>query len=166
MKPIVGELEGQCLIASPRLTGDFFRKSIVLVTHHEATGSLGVIFNRPSRRIIGDLMDKIPQGLRDAKIYEGGPVEKHILTIIGISFQANYLRLQSHLSPEEAAKFVENTRQGGQIRGFLGYAGWAPGQLEEEILSKDWLRMPLTPALIEPLPKEKLWQWAYENSSK
>jgi putative transcriptional regulator len=166
MKAFSEELEGQCLIASPGLPGDLFSKSIVLVTHHESTGSLGVIFNRSSRRVLGELMHKIPDSLRDVRLYEGGPVEKNVLTLIGIEFHGNCLKIQSHLAPDGAAEFLRANQQGCQIRGYLGYAGWAAGQLEGEILRGDWKLMPLTPALIEPLSREKLWQWAYTSLQK
>ena len=127
---------------------------------------MGVIFNEPTRRRLGDFLTGLTPSLAQAPIYEGGPVEKSILTLVGLDHRGNKLVIRSHLTPELARDFLEEHKEGGHIRAYMGYSGWAAGQLEGEIENGDWQLMPFTPALIEPMSRDSLWQWAVKSVAR
>jgi len=160
VKPNLQEFEGFCLVASPRMVGPPFGQSLILITHHEPEGTLGVIFNQATRHRLGDFLTTIAPQLKDAPIYEGGPVEKNILTLIGLNYSGHKLIIRSHLTPDFADEFLKHHETCVQVCAYLGYSGWAPGQLQEEIERGDWLLLPFTPALLEPITGRSLWQWA------
>ena len=166
MKIIPKDFEGHCLVASENLAGSPFARSIILITHHEeAEGTLGVIFNRPTKRTLGDFLVNLPPPLSESSIYEGGPVQRETLTLMGLAFSGNQVVISSHLTPTQAGKFLKNGRTSAHLRAFIGYAGWAPQQLEGEIHRADWALVPFTPALLEPINGEKLWAWAREQAT-
>ena len=160
-------LEGKCLIASPHLNGSPFAHTLILVTHDDPEdGSLGVIFNKNTRYTLGDFLESVSPSLKDTPIFNGGPVDTTVLTIIALSYAGNALFIKSHLTPPMAEAFLKEHSQheSSQIRSYLGYAGWSPGQLQSELVEGDWQLLPFTPALLEPLPGERLWAWANEQA--
>jgi putative transcriptional regulator len=147
--------EGLCLVAMPHLRG-IFKKTILLITHHvPKIGTLAVILNRPTKRLIRSYLPTFV-GAGHFKVYRGGPVEPSVMTLLGIR-EGNPLEIRSHLTPKEAEAFVR--KEGSQLRAYLGYAGWDAGQLQEEIENGDWKFVPLTPTLLKPIAGERLWAW-------
>lgn len=143
-------LQGQCLIASPSQAGTYFERTLILITHHEA-GALGVVLNRPrAKETLRNYLEdfSLAPDIISTPIFEGGPVEKNLMSIIGFTYAQRRLSVQTHLTPPDAQKFWEAHHPHGLLRAYLGYAGWAPGQLEDEITRGDWRVTPLTPALL------------------
>lgn len=140
---IVKDLRGKLLIATPSiLTDPSFNRSIILLTEHSEDSSLGFILNRPTNYTLRDL---IPDINCDFKVYKGGPVEIDNLYFIhtcpdlipnsievkdGIFWGGSFDQLKNLLN--------NNQIRNNQIRFFLGYAGWSPEQLEEELGEKSW----------------------------
>ncbi len=148
-------LKGKLLIAMPNIQGDDFNRSVVYVCSHNAEGAMGLVINKPaSDMIFADLVEKldvyskgnlIDVGILQSLIFKGGPVKK---------FQGFVLHSADYFSPGESLKInkdftltatVDVLRdiakgQGPQRnRIVLGYAGWSPGQLENEIMRNGWL---------------------------
>lgn len=164
MKGKSQNLEGYCLISSRNLIGPPFGKSLILITHHEkGEGTLGVIVNHLTKRTLGEFLSSIPPVLLNTPIYIGGPVETEILTLIGLRYTGDSLQIRSHLTPEQASQFLDQNPDGAQLRAFLGYSGWSPGQLESELAIGDWRVLPFTPAMLEPMNGDALWSWAMEQ---
>lgn len=164
MKREVKNFEGYCLVATAAHAGDYFARSLILVTHHDAAdGTLGLIINRPTAHILSDFLKEESEVIGDAKVYTGGPVEPNILSILGIFFEGKKLTLKTHVTPAQARKFLKEHAEQSQLRGYLGYAGWSAGQLEEEIERGEWTLMPFTPAMLEPVAGETLWAWAAQS---
>lgn len=162
MKRRVQNFEGQILVASPAHT-NIFARSLVLITHHEAEGTLGLIFNKPTAQTLGDLLREKQKTLVQTRVYNGGPVERDILSILGICFEGKKLTLKTHLTPEDAEAFLHEHPRNSQLRAYQGYAGWDVGQLEGEIERGDWTLVPLTPAFLEPIAPDTLWVWAAQS---
>lgn len=161
--------KGLFLIADPRLTDPNFRESVVLITHHGADGSLGVIINRPTDRPLSSLPGLPLQGTSSGFLFIGGPVSRNALS--------------SLVQTEHASKEVEAVLEGvyfmtdplatagllkesKQFRIYAGYAGWAPGQLQGEIDRGDWRLLPADAALLFRNNPETVWPELFRRSQQ
>ncbi|WP_075343909.1 YqgE/AlgH family protein [Tenacibaculum agarivorans] len=140
---ILSPKRGRLLIAEPSiLNDDSFKRSIVLITEHSNSSSVGFILNRPLNYVLEDL---IPDIECNFTIYQGGPVEQENLYFIhripellegsievaqGIYWGGNFESLKQLLK--------ENIIDPNDIRFFLGYSGWGSKQLEEELETQSW----------------------------
>ena len=141
MKPSNGKL----LVATPELLMDhIFNQSVLLLAEHNNKGSMAFMLNKPLILRLNDIFPEIPTGIQ---LWNGGPVETSNLF---------YVHNVPELIPEsihfDAEKklyiggdfsfirelFKEQMIDENNIRFFLGYSGWAPSQLEEEIKDKAW----------------------------
>ncbi len=136
-------IKGNLLIAEPSiLHDDSFNRSIILLTEHNESSSIGFILNKPLQYTIRDIIPEIDCSF---KIYQGGPVEQDNLYFIhqipelipdsmqvgeNIYWGGNFESLKILLQENE----IKNT----EIRFFLGYSGWAKVQLEEEVSNNSW----------------------------
>ena len=139
LKPHKGDL----LIAEPSiLNDDSFNRSIILLTEHNASNSVGFILNRPLKFTIKDIIPEIECSFT---VYQGGPVEQDNLYFIhkvpelipdsiqvsdNIFWGGNFSSLKKLLQ--------ENEINSTDIRFFLGYSGWSSHQLEEELVNNSW----------------------------
>jgi putative transcriptional regulator len=139
-------LTGSLLVALPTLLDPNFRRTILfLVKHDPSEGAMGVILNRPTASRLPDLDDSIPEGLEKVPVFEGGPVEKHQLILTRMIIDEAVARFEA-LDREIGDPLT--TLPQGEIRAFVGYAGWTSGQLEREIVEKSWITLPPTPELL------------------
>src|SRR5262245_45826487 len=131
-------LQGHFLIASPHLADTNFYKGVVLMIKHDEEGAFGLILNRPTQNTVSDVWKMV--GEEDVncaeRIFLGGPVSGPLVALHrlesaaeaevmrGIFFSAHKDKLQ---------KLVQQTAK--PYRFFTGYAGWAGGQLEDELLA-------------------------------
>ncbi|AOW19550.1 YqgE/AlgH family protein [Urechidicola croceus] len=136
--------KGRLLVAEPSILNDrSFNRSVVLLTEHNNTGSIGFIMNKPMKYKMNDLVPEIDC---DFPVYNGGPVSKENLYFIhniphlipdsvkiasGIYWGGNFDSVSKLLK----AKVI--TRR--DIRFFLGYSGWEANQLTEELIEDTWL---------------------------
>jgi len=139
LKPAAGRI----LISEPFLPDPNFERSIVLLCEHNEEGSLGFVLNRPTEWNVVDKIDDVKNF--DGKLYVGGPVEQTSLNFIhrypaleestplgnGIYFGGNFEKLF----------FLLETKQidTADVRFFMGYSGWAAGQLGEELDVDSWI---------------------------
>lgn len=146
--------KGQLLIAEPSIIGDLsFNRSVILLADHNQDGSVGFIINKPLKYTINDL---VPDVEANFKIYNGGPVEQDNLYFIhnipdlitdsveisnGIFWGGNFDLTKELINSGKIKK--------DNIRFFLGYTGWSPQQLEQEMKSNSWI-------LTENLYKNKI----------
>jgi putative transcriptional regulator len=146
----VSRLSGKLLVANPRLADPNFDRSVVLVLAHTDDGALGVILNRPSAT---PLLDPLPRWavLADnpSMVYEGGPVSPDSVICLARVPAPAVLESRAgpntwrHVSGDVGTLDLDldpDLIQGavGSLRIFAGYAGWAAGQLEDELLAGGW----------------------------
>ena len=131
-------LRGQLLIASPALS-DYFRRAVVLLLEHTDEGALGVVLNRPSEHRVADAVPGLAElADEDDVVYAGGPVGPSGVVALG-DFErpddAGRLVVGSLgvLDPERLDVPVD------RVRIYAGHAGWAPGQLEDELEQEAWI---------------------------
>jgi putative transcriptional regulator len=139
-------LTGSLLVALPTLLDPNFRRTILFLVKHDPTeGAMGVILNRPTEYRLPDLDDLVPDGLEKVPVFEGGPVEKHQLILARMIVAETATRFEA--LDREIGNPLANLTQ-GELRAFVGYAGWTSGQLEREIAEKSWITLPPTPELL------------------
>jgi putative transcriptional regulator len=133
------------LVARPKLADPNFAESVVLVLNNLGAGPVGIIVNWPTRVYVSQLFPENPRIARlPERIYFGGPVD---LGRVWFLFRARTPPTHSirafddfYLSGDREllAKLLARDKPMDGLRIFVGYSGWAPGQLEAEIERGDW----------------------------
>lgn len=152
MGPMDESARGRLLVATPDLHDPNFSRTVVLMLEHGAQGALGVVLNRPvDLRVEEVLPEWAERASAPACLFVGGPVSPAAAiglgrgvgegVGVGEGFEALFdgigtldLDLENHPVPDLA-----------DLRIFVGYAGWAPGQLEQELDAGGWLVLDLAP---------------------
>jgi len=155
-------LKGQLLLDSGQLGGSFFQHTVVLICQHDVEGAFGLVLNRSSGNKLGEMVvANLPEKLKDEPLYLGGPVQLSALSFLhsddflpDASVMPN---LELGHSLDALVDLGESFSTSKKIRTFAGYAGWSPGQLEEEMKRNAWLTHPASLDLIFGAT-EKLWQ--------
>ena len=154
--PKRGYLDGQMLIAMPAMTDEPFARSVIYVCAHSSEGAMGIIVNHPAENIkFPDLLvqlDVIPAAdliqlppKADVKVLKGGPVETgrgFVLHSADFFIENSTLPIDNGICLTATLDILKAIAQGEGPRSAvlaLGYAGWAPGQLENEITENGWL---------------------------
>lgn len=135
---------GSLLISEPFMPDPNFKRSVVLLTEHGDEGTVGYILNQKSNLLVKDVIPDC--WAADFPIYLGGPVASDTLHYV---HAAGEHRLGGDLITNEmywggnfeTLKLLINQSvlQTHQIKFFVGYSGWEPGQLEDEIAQKSWI---------------------------
>jgi putative transcriptional regulator len=153
-------LQGQLLIASPRLVDPNFVHSVVVMVQHNDDGALGLILNRPLQTTIKEVCEKaldIPCEL-EAALHQGGPCEGPLMVVHTNETQSDIEVFPGvfFTTDREKIEWLLNHNDGA-IKFFVGYAGWAAGQLESEIETESWL---IAPADARVVLDGDLEQWS------
>jgi len=149
--------KGDLLVATDLIEGDIFTKTVVLLLYHDDTGAAGFVVNRPTELTTDEVFDE-DSALSDytGTIFWGGPVEM-------VSVRA---LLNTDKPPESAEKIIDSVylvpmdddlHDMPGLRIYLGYAGWAPGQLEHELAHGSWHVMPAASDLVFAKDPAQLW---------
>lgn len=147
-----GNLTGKILIAMPGMADPRFERSVVLVCAHSDEGAMGLVLNRPLPEIdFGDLLEQLGieagDALRRIEVRFGGPVEPgrgfvlHSVPEHGNDPEGR-MRIGQALAMTATRDILEDLAHGDGPDSAvlaLGYAGWGPGQLEDEMLQNGWL---------------------------
>ena len=161
-------LKGQLLLDSGQLSGSFFQRTVVLVCQHDAEGAFGLVLNRDSGNKIGEMvLAELPEQLKDYSLFLGGPVQ---LSALSYLYTDTYLPEASVLPDIELGHSLETLVELGEsyssnkkVKLFAGYAGWSPGQLEEEMKRKAWLTHPASVDLVFDTDPDDLWQYVLKQ---
>jgi putative transcriptional regulator len=152
------QLRGKLLLADPSLRDGIFNRSVILLAeHHSDEGAFGLILNHPTGKIVGDLLDVEEFApLRQLAVHDGGPVARDQLTFSSFWWsQKSGLRWALRISADDA---VAHARRPGRIvRAFVGYSGWTPGQLENELRRSSWIPTRPRPDLLGYEHDRSLW---------
>jgi putative transcriptional regulator len=156
------------LVAMPQLLDPNFRRAVVLLIHHDAEGTFGVVLNRTTEIRASQLCESIEvdwRGDPDAEIHWGGPVQPQTGWVLfeegagegedgedvrevvpGVGF-AGSLAVLRRMASEPPSR----------VRILLGYAGWGPGQLESELAQGAWLVAPADASVVFATDLEEMW---------
>ena len=143
-----GSLTGRFLIAMPHMGDPNFARTVVFLCAHGVEGAMGLVVNREADNIeFDDLLQQL--GIDDPQIdtitvHEGGPVDTGRGFVLHSRdyFQTGSVQVTDTVAMTATVEILRSIADGGWPRRrllALGYAGWAPGQLENEIHANDWL---------------------------
>jgi len=151
-------LTGLLLVATEELEGSFFSRTVIFMIRHDASGAIGLVVNRPFSDVpLAVLLQQSGMDPKGAKgtvsLFRGGPVATNEVMV---------LHSQDYALPdtEQVGPYAAVTRHPDILRAFadgkgpkqslvaLGYAGWAPGQLEGEMRNGAWFTATADPAIL------------------
>lgn len=150
-------LAGTLLLAHPSMRDPNFRRSVVLMSAHNAEGAMGVVLNRPMGKRLGALSGDFALGpLAAVPLFTGGPVQTEQLVLAAWQVRDDGFRLHFGIEPDKAISLLEE--EGTHVRGFLGYSGWSAGQLENEMKLRTWIVADVPEDLLSHTQDDTLWR--------
>jgi len=159
-------VKGRLLVATPSLQEPTFDRTVILMLEHGAEGALGLVLNRPSAvELAGPAPDWVEFAAHPPVVFFGGPVaqgsaiclaragsDSNVETEAWTPLFGRIGALNIGKGPHEVVQPVD------EVRVFSGHAGWAPGQLEEEVASGAWFVVDAHPDdALSPRPRD-LWR--------
>ena len=160
-------LRGQLLVASPQLVDPNFARSVVLITEHNDDGTMGIVLNRAATTTVTEAAPELEDLVMPGDdVFVGGPVQPSSVIVLaewerpddaGVPVFGGVGFVGAGADPEELARTVNRARV------FAGFAGWSPGQLEDELARDDWI---LEPAQADDVFSEtpgELWSEVLER---
>lgn len=156
--------QGMFLVANRHMTGSIFGEAVILITRYDARGTVGLIINRRMKTDLSVLVP-VPPGRKQRQLVNfGGPVSTgNVFTLLKIQrahsenhrvtgdiFLAVGVNALRHIVAEAESRDI--------YRVYVGYSGWAPGQLESEIARGDWFVADSDPNIIFDSRPESIWQ--------
>ncbi len=163
-------LTGQLLVAMPQMADPRFARSVVYLCAHSADGAMGLVVNRLIDSLsLNSLLEQIgveeAAGGGDMPIHFGGPVESSRGFVLHTTdyIQDSTLVIEDQIALTATIDVLKAIARGEGPRRkvlALGYAGWAPGQLDAEIQANGWLLVPADLDLVFGVDNESKWQRA------
>lgn len=165
------DLTGKLLIAMPGMGDPRFTKSVVYMCAHSRDGAMGLIINQPAPGLSFDTMlDQldIEKGsrFRNDPVHFGGPVENgrgFVLHSREYEGNESTMAVDADIAMTATIDILEDLARGeGPTECILalGYSGWGPGQLENEIVNNGWLTADGSPELVFDRDHAQKWQAA------
>jgi putative transcriptional regulator len=174
--PAFTSLAGQLLIASPGMDDPRFDHTVILLMRHNPGGALGLVINRPlGDRPIASLLEMVgeadPSVSGTVQIFAGGPVQPRTGFVIHSTDyrRSDTIEIDAHVAVTSSTGVL---RDMGSDKGpkkslvAFGYAGWGPGQLENELAHGVWLTAPEEPALVFDEDRQKVWERAWAHRTR
>lgn len=161
-----GYLDGQMLVAMPTMGDTRFERSVIYLCAHSADGAMGIIINQVAKNIsFTELLSQLkiisdddpiqlPDMVRNKAVHRGGPVETgrgFVLHSADYYIENTTLPIDENICLTATLEILKAIATGDGPRQSLlalGYAGWAPGQLESEIQANGWLHCPADSSLL------------------
>lgn len=150
------------LIADPFLTDPNFARSVIILCEHSEEGSVGFVINRSTSATLGDLLPDIYTPALG--VSQGGPVQMDTLHMLhrmpdafggnevvpGVYWGGSYQTLQQLA--------VTTDFHPSDLKLFVGYSGWSPGQLEKEVSEGSWLVADLSQEILFETETQDMWK--------
>ncbi|MFT6882316.1 MAG: putative transcriptional regulator [Marinoscillum sp.] len=166
---IVKPERGDLLISEPYLPDPNFERTVILLCEHDENGSFGFVLNKPSDHLLADLMSDVNELM--SEVHVGGPVQQNTLHFLhrgtksfhgdraiadGIVWGVDFENVVTELKNRDLEE--------ADVRFFVGYSGWSPGQLDEELKAKSWIVFKKTSTdLVFDIDPEALWKTTLNN---
>ncbi|MDA8364851.1 MAG: YqgE/AlgH family protein [Gammaproteobacteria bacterium] len=160
-------LANQFLIAMPNLADPNFSRTVTLICEHSSQGAMGLIINRPTDLSLREILHQMDIEIAgaaplDLPVHLGGPVQGNRGFVVHepLGNWESTLPVSDTLGVSTSRDILVALAQNrGPRRSFLalGYAGWAPGQLEREIAENAWLSGPADRSILFDMPAEQRW---------
>jgi putative transcriptional regulator len=171
-------LKGQLLLDNGRLQGSFFHRTVLLICQHDDEGAFGLVLNRPAGNKVGDaIAANLSDGLKEQELFLGGPVQPQALSFLHSDAFMPDANIMPNLTLEHSLDALvdigDSFSPTRQLKIFAGYAGWSPGQLEDEMKRNTWLTHKASLELVFNTRPDQLWQsilkekgWQYKLLSQ
>lgn len=165
-------LQGYFLIATPKMPDPRFREQVIYICSHDNEGAMGLVINSPMSDVsLADVFAQFSLPLPDAPlppVYYGGPVEMSTAFVL---YAGDYetpacMEIDHAVRLSRDPVILEDIARGAGPESYLfilGYAGWAPGQLEEELGMDGWLTLPGSELVLFHTPDELKWKMAAQS---
>jgi len=166
-------ITGQLLVATPEMKDPRFAETVIYMVKHDADGAFGLVINRPmAKGPFEDLLKGFGTEINDAKgevvIHYGGPVSMQqgfVLHSDDITIESS-MKVANGIAMTADVKMIEAMARGkgpSQSLVMLGYAGWAPGQLEMELKADSWFVIPGDKSLVFGKDADEKWREAMDK---
>jgi putative transcriptional regulator len=161
-----GSLRGRLLVATPPLVDPNFDRTVVLMLEHSDEGALGIVLNRPSETALEDVLPEWrPFASSPTVVFGGGPVSPDAVIALA-SAPAGRVAGSDGWTPIlddiGTVDLGHDPLDVGvpldELRVFVGYAGWAAGQLETELADHAWFVVPMHRSDPFAATPEQLWR--------
>ena len=140
--------KGRFLVATGRLNKSFFSRAVILIVDYSPLGATGLIINRPTKTGLSQLIPELENSsISGDIIYGGGPVGLNNLMMLirsekqPVNSSPVFKDIYFSGSMSTLKGLVEDKKGSMRFRAYAGYAGWSPGQIENEILRGSWYVM-------------------------
>lgn len=161
------------LVAAPSLRCPFFHHTVVLLVEHDDDGALGFVVNRPTETPVTSLLAGLEvedlAAELSGEVWLGGPCAPETGWVIfdpssGDTRGVEAVELAPRIGVSASRTFLERLARGSGPERYavlLGYAGWGPGQLDDEIREGSWIWMDADPSLVFDLAHPERWIAAF-----
>ena len=163
-------LTGQFLIAMPGMADPRFQRTVIYMCAHSEDGAMGLVVNKPLSSItFPDLLEQLDieatMHVDRKQVLFGGPVESGRGFVLHTDdfVRDGTMRVEGGVALTATIDILRAIAEGAGPRRHilaLGYAGWAPGQLDQEIQANGWLHAPGDPSLLFDDKLESKWERA------
>ena len=155
------------LVSMPQMLDPNFSRTVVLLAEYGRHGAFGLVVNRrmsePAHEVI---RPDPPMDIRkDVHLFVGGPVEPNRAWVLTAhrELDTDALEIQSGVYLSASPTLIRHALQSSpdpQLRLVIGYAGWGPGQLDDELAASSWLMAPVAADLVFETPIDQMWEKA------
>ena len=166
--PQRASLAGQLLVAAPSMGDPRFDQTVIMLVRHDRTGAMGIVINRPLQErplaaLLEALGEKADGATGNMRIFAGGPVQPELGFVLHSAEyrRADTVEIDGHVamtSSREILRDIAANRGPKQSLVAFGYAGWAPGQLEGELVQGVWFTTLADAKLIFEEERERVWE--------
>jgi putative transcriptional regulator len=153
-------LGGSLLVANAALFDPNFRRTVVLVGHHDEDGAVGVVLNQVSTVAVDEAVPPLAELVAPGDpLFVGGPVQPEAAVVVA-EFED---QSSAGIIAFGSVGFLPDAADAGDLPGirrarvFAGYSGWGPGQLEDELAGESWIVTPATTDDVFHAEPERLW---------
>lgn len=166
------DFSNQLLVAMPGMVGGSLADTVIYVCEHNEQGALGVVINRPTDLTLGDLLQRIDLELsleigvrQSAPVFFGGPVQtdRGFVLHTPVGDYSSSISMGAGVALTTSRDVLQEVAAGSgpdQLLVTLGYAGWAAGQLEEEMANGVWLHVDSNLEILFSTPAAERYQAA------
>ncbi|QCU90836.1 YqgE/AlgH family protein [Thiomicrorhabdus sediminis] len=167
----INSLEHHFLVAMPSLDDSWFEKTVIYLAEDNEHGSMGLVINQPHKLVVSDLLEHFDLSVANSNdinnqiVLTGGPIdgERGFILHQDRHEWKSSMHLPDNISmtvSEDFLKALSDNEVDGDFLVCLGFAGWEPGQLAQEIQENCWLTIPFNQSLMFETPIEQRWQVA------
>ena len=164
-------LQGIFLLATPQMPDLRFKEQVIYLCSHDSNGAMGLVINQPSTYSLAEIFKGAHIDFEEGDwppIYLGGPVEGEVAFFLYTDdYRTEHFMAVGHgLHLSRDPQILHDIARGIGPRRYLfilGYAGWAPGQLEAELSVNGWLTLPAENSILFETPDQEKWQEAAQR---